>query len=74
MAEGRWRHHIRKLVDIDRGDAGKGYQADCTENDVFLSERPILSVDVRFVLHVKCRIHSLPEDRLGKRSAALMQG
>lgn len=66
------RFHIRKLVDIDRSDAGKGCQAHCTEDDILLRERPILTVDVSFILPVTCRILFVPMDHREKRSAAFM--
>ncbi len=65
--------HVRQLVDIDRSDACKGRQADCTKKDIFLCEGPILAVDISFILPVKCRIQCVPMDHLEKRSAVFMQ-
>ena len=49
--------HLRKLVDVDRSDPGKGYQADCTENEIFLGEGQILAADVSFILQrEECQI------------------
>lgn len=67
-------YHLRKLVDVDRSDAGKGYQADCTENDILLGEGPVLAADVSFLLQVKSGVRSLPMDHLEKQSAAFEQG
>lgn len=60
-------------MNIDRSDAGKGYHADCTENDIFLRESPILFFDVSFILQVNSRNQIIPMDHLEKRSAAFMQ-
>ena len=60
-------------MDVDRSNAGKGYQADSTENDILLGEGPILAADVSFIFLVKSGVRSLPMDHLEKHSAAFVQ-
>ena len=61
-------------MDIDRSDAGKGYQADCTENDIFLGERPILAVEGKlYTLSEVQKNQFVPMDHPETRSAVFMQ-
>ena len=66
--------HVRELVYSDRSDTGHGHQADCTEEDIFLGERPILAVDVSLILPLKSRTRFVLTDRPEKHSAAFMYG